>query len=110
MGGGGGGRFKGTSGSSRRSELLAKAQNQKLKNSINEIYRPGAKTGDGGLADAIRHEIKTGEKVGGKSHIQKGLERLKNLENILNKQQIDNSDKSIIQGLIDDLKNALGGK
>lgn len=49
------------------------------------MYRPKAKTGDGGLSDAIRHELKTGELVGGKSHIQKGMERLKNLENILKK-------------------------
>ncbi len=27
--------------------------------------------GDGGLADAIRHELSTGELVGGKSHITK---------------------------------------
>ena len=95
---------------STRSKLLNKAQNQKLRNAINEIYRDGAITGDGGLADAIRHEIKTGELVGGKSHIQKGKERIKNLENILNKQDLTNSDKEIVEELIKDISLALGGK
>ncbi|MBR5271035.1 MAG: hypothetical protein IKV64_02500 [Clostridia bacterium] len=110
MGGGTGGNFKRTNGSSKREYLLNRASNQKLKNTINEMYRPNAKKGDGGLADAIRYETKTKELVGGKSHIQKGKERLKNLENILKKQQLNSSDKNIIKDLIDDLKDALGVK
>ncbi len=92
-----------------REELLNKIKNQKLKNVVNEIYRPNAKVGDGGLAAAIREELSTGELVGGKSHIQKGIERLKNLENIINKQGLDSSDLKIAQELYDDLKSALGG-
>ena len=48
------------SGSSKGTKLLNKVSNPKLKNTIKEMYRPGAKVGDGGLADAIRYEIKTG--------------------------------------------------
>ena len=55
--------------SSKGTKLLNKVSNPKLKNTIKEMYRPGAKVGDGGLADAIRHEVKTGNLVGGKSHI-----------------------------------------
>ena len=95
---------------STRSKLLSKVQNPKLRNAINEIYRDGATIGDGGLADAIRHELKTGELVGGKSHIQKGKERIKNLENILNKQDLSNTEKEIAEELIENISLALGGK
>ena len=94
---------------STRIKLLNKVQNPKLRNAINEIYRDGASIGDGGLADAIRHEIKTGDLVGGKSHIQKGKERIKNLENILNKQDLIDIDKEIAEELIKDISRALGG-
>ena len=51
-------------GKTTREALLESATNQKLKNAIDQIYRPGATTGDGGLADAIRHQLATGELVG----------------------------------------------
>jgi len=97
-------------GKETRDTLLKCVFNQKLKNAINQIYRPGAKIGDGGLADAIRHEIQTGELVGGKSHLIKGEERIKNLENILKSQDLNSTDKAIAQNLLNDLKNAMKGK
>lgn len=42
--------------------------------------------------------------------MQKATERVKNLENIINKQQLDVNDLSTAQKLLDDLKNALNGK
>ena len=90
-----------------RDILLESVSNQKLKNCINEMYRKGATVGDGGLADAIRYEITTGELVGGKSHIQKGLERVKNLENIIKNQNLNNDDLKIATKLLNDLKSAL---
>ncbi len=98
------------SGSSKRTNLLSKVSNPKLKNTIKEMYRPGAKVGDGGLADAIRYEIKTGKLVGGKSHIQKGTERLRNLERIFKSKTLTEEERKIIEDLIKDLKRALGGK
>lgn len=97
-------------GISVRDQLLNKVENPKLKNAINEIYRPGANVGDGGLADAVRHELSTGELVGGKSHIQKAMERLTNLENIIEKQGLSSRDLEIANRLLSNLKNALGGK
>ncbi len=73
------------------------------------MYRPGATIGDGGLADAIKYELSTGQLVGGKSHIQKGIERAKNLENILKKETLSPSDRSLAQNLLNDLNNALKG-
>ena len=96
--------------STKGTKLLSKVSNSKLKNTIKEMYRPGAKVGDGGLADAIRHEMKTGNLVGGKSHIQKGTERLKNLERISKKETLTKQEKKIVEDLINDLKRALGGK
>ena len=94
----------------KRKILLEKATNQKLKNAISEMYRENAKIGDGGLSDAIRYELQTGKLVSGKSHIQKGKERLKNLQNIFEKQDLNLKDREITKTLIEDLKKALEGK
>ena len=96
--------------SSKGTKLLNKVSNPKLKNTIKEMYRPGAKVGDGGLADAIRHEIKTGKLVGGKSHVQKGTERLRNLERISKRETLTKQERKIVEDLTKDLKRALGGK
>ena len=90
-----------------RDQLLNSVSNDKLKNCINEMYRPGASIGDGGLADAIRYELTTGQLVGGKSHITKGLERVRNLENIIAKQNLSNADLKIATDLLNDLKEVL---
>lgn len=91
-------------------KLLDKTTDIKLKNTIKELYHPGSKIGDGSTAAAIKHELKTGELVGGKSHILKGKERLKNLENILKNKNLNKKDRKIAQKLYNNLKKALGGK
>lgn len=91
-------------------KLLEKVSNEKVKNVIKELYRPGATIGDGGTASAIRYEIKTGNLVGGKSHILKGIERLKNLENLLKRNDLSKKDRRIVEKLHKDLEKALGGK
>ena len=62
------------------------------------------------MADAIRHEIKTGKLVGGKSHIQKGTERLRNLEKISARENLTKQERKVVENLIKDLRQALGGK
>lgn len=92
-------------------DLYNKAQDSRLKNHIKELYRPGATIGDGGTADALREENKTGKLVGGKSHKQKTIERLSALKKLYNKGNLSVSDKKLIKELIDDLEDALkGGK
>jgi hypothetical protein len=86
------------------------AENQKLQNAIDQLYRPNATVGNGSTMDAIRHELKTGELVGGKGHMQKGQERVKNLENILNKETLNPQDKALAETLLQDLNNAISGK
>ena len=90
--------------------LLKEVSNPKLSNTIKEIYRPGAKVGDGGLSDAIRYEIRTGNYIGGKSHIQKVTERFKNLERILERETLTKREREIVEELINELTLALGGK
>ena len=84
-------------------------KDQTLKNQIAELYRPGAKIGDGGTADALRHEIETGELVGGKSHYRKAVERSVALQRIIDSGRLDNSDRDIAKSILSDLKNALKG-
>lgn len=95
---------------STRETLLDAASNRKLKNTIDQLYRPGATIGDGGLADAIRYQLSTGELVGGKDHLIKGAERVRNLENIIKHEKLNNIDKQLAQKLLIELKNALRGK
>ncbi len=90
-------------------ELYNKAANEKLKNHIKELYRPGATIGDGGTADALREELQTGKNIAGKSHLIKAKERLKALEKLNNNSDLSTEDKKIIKELIDDLKDALKG-
>jgi hypothetical protein len=109
MGGGKGfGAYGGTRGSNQRERLLSSATNRKLGGAIKEIYRPGASIGDGGLADAIRHEKETGEKTKGRNHTKKGKDRLKQLQKILRKEKLNQQDGKIVRDLIDDLEDALG--
>ena len=90
-------------------QLYNAAQNQSLKNQIAELYRPGAKIGDGGTADALRYEIRTGKLVGGKSHYLKAKERARSLAKLANSGALSTSDKKLAQDLIDDLNDALKG-
>jgi hypothetical protein len=82
-----------------------------LANIVNDLYRENAKIGSGSTAAAIREEITTGIKVGGKSHIQKGKEYVVFLDGWL-KRKIDASvgDVTIAENILKDLKDALGVK
>lgn len=90
-------------------QLYNEAQNQSLKNQIAELYRPGAKIGDGGTADALRHEINTGNLVGGKSHYLKAKERVRALTKLVNSRTLSMSDEKIALDLINDLNDSLKG-
>ena len=61
----------------------------------------------GGTAGAVRHEIRTGALVGGKSHIRKALERRRQLQNILRRERLSPEDRSTAQQLLDGLSEAL---
>lgn len=91
-----------------RERLLADASTDVAKNIVKELYRPNAAVGDGGTADAIRKQIATGKLVGGRDHIRKGRERLRQIERILSKNP-NHPDKDLLERLRNDLTDALGG-
>lgn len=91
-----------------RDTLMSEATTDTARSIVNELYREGSGVGDGGTADAIRHELATGELVGGRSHIQKGRERLRQIERILRRNP-NHPDRELLERLADDLRDALGG-
>ncbi|WP_318841944.1 VENN motif pre-toxin domain-containing protein, partial [Pectobacterium versatile] len=82
-----------------------------LKNIINDLYRPNAKVGSGSTADAVRYELATGEKVGGRGHVEKAQTYSKALQDWLNKNpQASSSDRAVAENVLKDMQNALKGK
>lgn len=96
-----------------REMLLGHAQNMSFKNNIMEMYRnvpQDKRIGDGGIADALRYEIKNNTTVGGVSHEQKVKERIRHLEKISESKKLGESDKAIAKILLKDLTDALSLK
>jgi hypothetical protein len=86
----------------------------KLQNLVNDLYK-GAKTdspiGTGSTADAIREELATGQKVGGRFHTQKGQEYARALQKWIEKNpNASTADKTAAQQMLNDLLSALEGK
>lgn len=90
-------------------KLYAKATDKKLKDHIAQLYRPGAHVGDGGTADALRAELKTGKPVGGKSHYLKAKERAVSLQKLIKHGNLNAKDAKIAKSILTDLENALKG-
>lgn len=82
------------------------ATNPRLQNTISALFRAGDRIA-GGTAGAIRHEALTGDLVGGKPHLQKGIERIANLERIIRSQHLDQTDMRTAQRLLEDLRSAV---
>lgn len=96
-----------SSGKNYRNYYLNKMKNPKAKNVIDQLYRPGAKCGDGGTADALKQESRTGQKVEGKRHYQKAKERLKNITNVLNKENLTKMERDILELMYKKLMEAI---
>jgi len=91
-------------GSNTREELLNSVENPALRRVIEELYRPGANIGDGGTAAALKHEIQTGQAL---RHLIKAQERIRNIENIMSRQNLSSSDLQIANRLLRDLQGAV---
>ncbi|MEI2265674.1 VENN motif pre-toxin domain-containing protein [Erwinia sp. CGal63] len=86
-------------------------KDENLKNLINDLYRPNAKVGSGSTADAVRYELATGEKVGGRGHIEKANAYSKALQDWLTKNpQASQADRAAAENVLKDLQNSLKGK
>jgi len=85
-------------GPNKRDYLLGQAENKDLREAVNQLYRPCATVDDGGTADIIRAEG---------THIQKGIDRFTQLENIMMRQNLNATDRTIAEDLYQDLMDAL---
>ena len=104
--------LKGWIGDNKRDVLLSIASDARLANAIKQLYRKGAFIGDGGTADAIKFEKATGLGIGrnGNTHIQKGKEMIKYIENkVLKNESLSKSEKKLAKQLAEALKKAIWG-
>lgn len=76
-------------------KLLKTAKTNETCYLIKSLYRNKARIGKGGVADAINYEIKHNTKINGKSHIQKGIESVKHINNML-KNNPNHPDKKLL--------------
>ncbi|MBK5073804.1 hemagglutinin repeat-containing protein [Budviciaceae bacterium CWB-B4] len=82
-----------------------------LSNIIDDLYRPNAKVGSGSTADAVRYELATGNKVGGRGHVEKAQTYSKALQDWLNKNpKASPGDRAAAENVLKDLQNSLRGK
>jgi hypothetical protein len=85
---------------------------QKLRNIVDDLYKGTTnfgRIGNGTTADALRYELSTGERVFGKSHLQKAEDSLRGLENWLKANpNAPYHDRLVARSLADDLLDALG--
>jgi hypothetical protein len=95
-----------TEGQDRDRHEPPQAENPKLQQVIQELFRANARL-PGGTAGAVRHEVQTGELVGGKSHIRKAIERRRQLQQLLRRVDLSDQDRTTAQRLLDDLHAAL---
>jgi hypothetical protein len=92
-----------------RGNLLQGAQNARLRNLIEQMYRRTATVGSGSTADAVRHELRTGELLSRSGHSIKGQEMIRALERTVAEEPLDAGDLQIARHLRDDLQRALSG-
>ncbi|WP_092241791.1 hypothetical protein [Butyrivibrio sp. INlla21] len=90
--------------------MLDQVDNPQLENAIKELYRGKSFIGDGGTADVIRFEKETGLMLGRNhgSHVQKGIDMAKYIENKILTQNLNSSDRELATKLVEELHNALG--
>ena len=81
-----------------------------LTNLMDDLYRPGATVGSGSTADAVRHELLTGQMVGGRTHVTKAEEYSTALQDWLRANPTaPGVDRAAAENVLKDLQNALEG-
>lgn len=93
-----------------RQALLDAASDPGLRNRIDKMYRANARIGNGSTADAIRHELRTGELLSPSGHMQKGIEMRNGLMKDLRSGRLNEADTKIARDLLKDLQNAISGQ
>ncbi|MFI0416532.1 MAG: RHS repeat domain-containing protein [Candidatus Thiodiazotropha sp.] len=90
-----------------RDVLLRNTQDPRLKDAINNLYRPGAKVGSGSTADVVRFERATGELLSPKGHTKKLLDRRTQLMKLRKDPNLSSGDRRIIHDILKDTQDAL---
>jgi hypothetical protein len=93
-----------------RMRLLSEAEDPKLRNIIEALYKDTSSFGDGGTADAIEYEKATGQKIGGRDHTIKGEDLSRGLQSVLKEPGLSTKDTAIAQGLLNRLQTVLQAK
>jgi len=91
-----------------RAALLREAKDPRVKDAVNNLYRPRASVGDGGSAAALRHERATGELLSESGHKGKLLTRRTQLIKLWKDKSLSDSDRRIVRKLLVDAQSALG--
>ena len=90
-----------------RNWLLDNVTDRTLRNRINNLYRPNARIGNGGTADAVRYELQTGQLLSPKGHFEKAILERDGLLRDLASGRLNETDARIARQLLSDLQNAL---
>ena len=94
---------------SRFADDVPTAENGALNDAIANLFRAGDEI-PGGTAGALRYEILTGARVGGRSHLQKAAQRLAQVNKILKREKLSAADRATAQAIADDLQDAINTK
>jgi RHS repeat-associated protein len=89
--------------------LIQFGTGRKLSNILNDLFRAKGAIGSGSTADAIRYELQTGLKVGGKTHLTKGIEYRNALLKMLRDPSLSAGERATVKAILTDLQNALSG-
>ena len=98
-------------GDSKREEYLSIGKDSMYVNAINQLYREGSFIGDGGTAAVHQFERATGRQCGKSgTHLEKCRGMIKYIENRVMNQNLTTDEKTVMDRVLKDLKEAIKGE
>ena len=89
--------------------IAPKAQSPELQRVINTLYQESDRL-PGGTAGAVRHELSTGDLMSPAGHSIKAANTINRLNRIIVSGRLSPRDMEVAHALVQDLRNALGGR
>ncbi|MFZ2314922.1 MAG: hypothetical protein WAW86_04585 [Gammaproteobacteria bacterium] len=90
-----------------KNKLAVNIQHAKLFGLFHSAYRTNAKYGNGSTADAVRHEMATGELLSSHSHLEKAITMRDKLSLLIGSGELHNEERNLAKFIRDDLQRAL---